>query len=321
MASKLPKPDEAFLGWIEQGDTPGKHNIGSLSTPLSDAEWEEYQSVCQICPELRERVIDFVSVEREARALQQAPSEFAAELDQVEHPLLIGGIHSTLGLAVIQSTLTNYLSATSAFLDRANRYLSRRFGKPSPQFDAFNALTSKLFDEVFAYSLFRGMRNYSQHRAIPISAMQVNAARDESGGLKFAVTHAGISRLELLQALIDEKKQPKLQAVLKARTEESYDLSVMVATDLRCFEALFFELLQYHKTELATMELYQVAVQRALTQHASGSFTPVIFRGKMTMEHASPALFGFDELAYIQTLAQRTEGSWKVLASFGEPAA
>jgi hypothetical protein len=302
-----PLPADAHLGWIVAGAEANSHDIGFMDQTLSEEEWQEFQNICHILPQLRPRIVDFISAEKEAHALFNSPTEFSEELRNVSHPMLIGGLHATLGLAHIQTALTNYLGAASALIYRAERYISKNFGgKKSAQFEDFKALQTQEYDSVFAYRLFRNMRNYAQHSELPISFMQLSGEMHE-GKMIYVTDKIGFERNELLQALMEEKAQKTFRQELAASTETFYSMVELAAADLKSLGRLFNRLCSYHASQISDMAHYAAAVHRIIERQGFPNATPVIFAGRpIPGTQAKPHLFSFDEMNYLATLLVRT---------------
>jgi hypothetical protein len=70
--------------------------------------------------------------------------------------------------------IMNLLTAVRTFLDHTERNLTHRHGKDSEQFQAFKKATAEAYDSSFAYRFLYKLRNYVQHRGMPIGKMSIN---------------------------------------------------------------------------------------------------------------------------------------------------
>jgi hypothetical protein len=80
--------------------------------------------------------------------------------------------------------VVNYLTSMRLFLDHTSRRLKRHYGKPSDPLAAFDAARSSAFDGSAAYRIVDELRNYVQHRGLPVhSAGVASELVDGLGGL------------------------------------------------------------------------------------------------------------------------------------------
>lgn len=79
----------------------------------------------------------------------------------------------------INRNLLNYLATQNTFLDHSRHFLSQTFGKNSPEFKNFEILTTKLFDENFAYRFLYKIRNYTVHCGFALSAISISKNKSE----------------------------------------------------------------------------------------------------------------------------------------------
>jgi hypothetical protein len=74
--------------------------------------------------------------------------------------------------------LLNYLSSIRTYLDHSLAFLTKKYGKTSPQVRKYNALLSFNYDNNFSYRFFYKLRNYSQHCGIPIDNLSFKSDYD-----------------------------------------------------------------------------------------------------------------------------------------------
>jgi hypothetical protein len=63
----------------------------------------------------------------------------------------------------INRLVLNFLSAIRTFLDHAETYIKRTYGKESDQLKIFNNFRRSCYDTYFSYRFLYKLRNYSQH--------------------------------------------------------------------------------------------------------------------------------------------------------------
>lgn len=80
----------------------------------------------------------------------------------------------------VNRRLANFLSSARLFLDHTELRLKRRYGKRSPEVEAFKSATSNAYDGVFAYRFFYRLRNYAQHCGMPVGGIVAESSVDES---------------------------------------------------------------------------------------------------------------------------------------------
>ncbi len=73
----------------------------------------------------------------------------------------------------INRHILNYLASLNAFLDQTLKFLSKRFGKPSPEFSSFEAQTKILFDTHFSYRFLYKLRNFTVHCGFSLCAIDI----------------------------------------------------------------------------------------------------------------------------------------------------
>lgn len=86
-------------------------------------------------------------------------------------PLSVGGE----GFFRLTAEFLNWLSSMRLFVDQTENKLSAKYGKESAELKRFRVKCSEEFDTVFAYRFMWKLRNYSQHRAIPLSGGSVSS--------------------------------------------------------------------------------------------------------------------------------------------------
>lgn len=136
---------------------PRTFNVGA---PIPDAEYGSYRSNIELLEQalakspfasFQKRCIEFM------RAASDALEAFKA------------GQSTTPLTPIIRSRLDDVLSAFRRFTDRTAHLLSQRYGPTSEEVLALTQAMSFEFDNEFAYRFMYHLRNYSEHRGMPIA--------------------------------------------------------------------------------------------------------------------------------------------------------
>jgi len=98
--------------------------------------------------------------------------ELEAVFDELSRRFVNFGLRSwadlTVGRARANRRLVNFLSTARLLLDHTDHDLCRVYGATSAQRDAYNEARRRQYDAKLGYRVLEELRNYSQHRAIPI---------------------------------------------------------------------------------------------------------------------------------------------------------
>lgn len=74
--------------------------------------------------------------------------------------------------------ILNLLLSFKFFIDNAESYLKRKYGKESDIAKKFIVLTNKEFDDKFSYRFLSKLRNYSIHLGFPLRSLQILAEKN-----------------------------------------------------------------------------------------------------------------------------------------------
>jgi hypothetical protein len=83
----------------------------------------------------------------------------------------IGDLHA------LNRRLVNLLATARLYIDQVPHSLSRLFGEDRAIPDAFDAMKSREYDGFVGYRVMEALRNYLQHRSLPIHVISHNARR------------------------------------------------------------------------------------------------------------------------------------------------
>lgn len=126
----------------------------------------------------------------------------------------IGDLHA------INRRLINLLTTTKLYLDQAAHDLNSVFAGAS---DKFTKLTKIEYDTVLGYRVLEALRNYVQHRGLPIHIMNYNSIRNEKRSeqsmLHSVSIHLKLNKLKedgkfkaaILKELVDMKEEEGLK--------------------------------------------------------------------------------------------------------------
>ena len=139
---------------------PRTINVGA---EVADAEYDSYRSAVELLDQalakspfaaLQERCMDFM------RATSDALEAFKA------------GQSTTPLTPVIRSKFDDLLSAFRRFADRTAHLLSQRYRPDSEEVRVLKLAMAYEFDHEFAYRFMCHLRNYSEHRHVPIARIK-----------------------------------------------------------------------------------------------------------------------------------------------------
>jgi hypothetical protein len=107
----------------------------------------------------------------------------------------------------INGKLRSFLSEFRAFLDYAETYLKKEYGKDSEQVTRLIAIRSREYDANPSYRFVYKLRNYAQHFDVPINGLSVQSGElDTKTGIGKKLVSVNINRDELLNSGFDWKK-------------------------------------------------------------------------------------------------------------------
>jgi hypothetical protein len=154
--------------------------------------------------------------------------------------------------------LLNLLSAFRMFIDQTEHTLSLKFGKESPELQAFREAQSEEYDAVFGYRFLCRLRNYAQHRSLPLHGSTVGA--EFSPPLDQMKPGQEISIERHFRAEVERVE------LLKERNIWS-----TVATEIECLPEAF-EINQYVDDAMRSIQRLGVMSQQTLAKRIASSF-------------------------------------------------
>jgi hypothetical protein len=172
-------PEHGLLQALEKGSD--NYSLGAivektdgkdcrLLTKISEAEYEDISAALTALTRLKPP-FHYGLVERNYRDLQ-------AVYQFVTITLSLGREFATPDrielVASLATSIVNWLTAMRLFLDHEETDLKRRFGKQSPEVEAFKAATAAAFDaDDPGYRFASKFRNYVQHCGVPLSRLDL----------------------------------------------------------------------------------------------------------------------------------------------------
>lgn len=148
-----------------------------------DATQAEAETLCAAMAALR----DAVAIEQKLDLLLSNLIEFERELAERALAMMYRGFQSVHGLLDDQlafgQRLLNLLSAARTYADHVKHHVKRLHPGDATAVAAVEDALNKQYDTSFAYRLMEALRNYSQHRGMPLHGFSYDRRWiDEDGG-------------------------------------------------------------------------------------------------------------------------------------------
>jgi hypothetical protein len=215
---------------------PGSMRYG-LTRPFS-----VQQHFVEITPEeyaeaksVKAHLVDASGIEVNFDMLLGNFEEFELELFRgTFHRALYGPPDSLTSMEAFQlynRRLVNLLTTCKQYLDQVCHHLSSIYGKKSDVVRAFRQSTSKEYDAHFSYRLLEALRNYVQHRGLPISHLSYHSERDRAeDGSRSSLKHVLTPQVDV-SALREDLEKKDTKAAFRVELEgivENQDLKLHV---------------------------------------------------------------------------------------------
>lgn len=272
MTSIAHVPGHRRFGWYRPRPQGGL-DLHIIARPLDEDNWTEFREHTRVVEFIRPYIIDYLALVSDFEAVTGVEVEVSAALTDVLAQVMITVVTGVEANARAQQLASNFLSAASAFRDRAASRLSRQFGSVSAETQALKAATSRLFDRSFAYRALYALRNYAQHHEVPVSLVPISANRSAEGAM---ICQIGL-HLDPRTLAASGKINAKLHAELTAIGARQLALLPLLDEFMAAHQEIMAEVLRIYSTDLAEMAHYAAALYR--TFEIPHDVVPVVWEG------------------------------------------
>ena len=188
------------------------------------------------------------------------------------------------GLVSSSQRINNFLAAGTAFLAQTETQIRIVHGEGSAELDAWTVARNYAHATSFAYRFLYELRNFAQHSTLPLSSINVDAARAHVDAPMAFRADLLMSRDGLLTTGYNWKKRLRDDIEQQQPTFEILPLVSQYMKDLRrlCLEAV-----KYEEARLANCARY-LDVLRTKLQVPEGAI-PVVFVGDSKSKEVPPA--------------------------------
>lgn len=97
--------------------------------------------------------------------------------------------HIDIHMSIIETNrmMINLMTACRAYFDQTSANLSKGLGETGFSKDNFNTLRNEEYDNFLEYRVLEALRNYVQHRGMPIQRFSMPGERSRIGDLEFGI--------------------------------------------------------------------------------------------------------------------------------------
>ncbi len=256
----------------------------------------EFHEISNAIFHLQPIIFAFDVVERNYRELVDSIEDHRTRLNDlgVANPLPISGAMDGIVLAV--QKVSNFLSSASAFLAQTETQLRRVHGTDSPELNIWNDERKNLHATCFSYRFLYELRNFAQHRSLPLSSFNIAGERASENAPMVFKTGALLLRDGLLG---DGYKWKKLRVEIQQQPPE-FELLPLIAEYLHSLRQLCLVAVQLQSARLAECAHYLDTVRRVL-QTPVGA-VPVFFIGESSSKEKPPSrveVFPMEQFEYL----------------------
>lgn len=256
--------------YIEKND--GTMDFIVIPKALSTEVYTEFICLTDVIFTLQPIVIAYEIAERNFSEIVDSQTLFALNLNGAMAQVSAAATQAIDGLVHVSQRVTNFLAGASAFVTQCQIRVAHTSGEDSPAFLQWNELRKDEHANKFAYRFLYEMRNFSQHRSLPISNFCISGARTTVGTpMDFSIDFT-LSRDELLQSGYTWKKE----LASEIQTQDSdIPLTPLLEDYMQSMRKLCLAALNIHCEALANCARYLSKLQE-LSQMPEGG-TPAIF--------------------------------------------
>lgn len=244
----------------------------------------EFHEICSVISNLQPIIFAFDIVERNFRELVDSIEEHRSQLNNsvTANAGLIPVDMS--GFVLVAQKVSNFLSSAGAFLTQTEIQLGSVHGKESPELKTWNTKRNDQHAACFSYRFLYELRNFSQHRSLPFSSLNIAGERASENAPMHFKTSALISRDGLFGVGYDWKKS--VEAEIRKQPSE-FELQPLIAEYLHSLRQLCLEAVKLQGARLAECARYFDAVLRTLKIPMGA--VPVIFIGESSSKKIPPS--------------------------------
>lgn len=182
--------------------------------PLSD---EEYATI----NDAKKTIEIFEEEQRPFKILCACLDEMLEYMKEIENGYLKPAMNRTLlddSLTRLNGLLISLLTAFRTYTDHFTTAYSRRYGKDSPEVNAFKRFTNEAYDNYFAYRFFSNIRDFAQHCGMPVTDFSLTSRFDEKTQSAINESKAVFRRDHIIEK--DKKMRTKFKEELLKQAEE-----------------------------------------------------------------------------------------------------
>ncbi len=249
---------------------------------LSPNILSEMHKVVKVVFDLQPIIFAFNVVENNYRELIESVQGYRSQLNTITSNMSIPSTFVMNGLILASQRINNLLSSASAFLAYAEANLRNLHGKDSLELAAWHKKRQEIHATSFSYRFLYALRNYAQHRSIPLSRFNISGKRVADIEMVFKVTLL-ILRDEILNNGYDWKK---LRAEIEQQPAE-IDLLPIAEKYLNGLRQICLEAMNFHGARLALCGQYFDAWKSAM-QMPDGA-VPVVYIGESQATDLPPS--------------------------------
>lgn len=303
-------PTRRFGYYIEKND--GTMDFIVIPKALSTEVYTEFISLTQVIFTLQPIVIAYEIAERNFGEIADAQMLFASILNGAKAQVSAAATNAIDGLVHLSQRVTNFLAGASAFLTQCKIRIEHTSGEGSSAFLQWNELRKDEHATKFAYRFLYELRNFSQHRSLPISHFGISGERTTADTPMDFLIDFTLSRDDLLQSGHNWKKELASEIQTK---DCDIALRPLLEDYMQSMRKLCLAALDIHCESLANCARY-LSKQQNLSQMPEGGM-PAIFVYE-TNEISSPPTrheqIPVQQLNYILARLDRLINSASVVA-------
>lgn len=122
-------------------------------------------------------------------------------------------------ILVVNRRVLNFLSSTRLYLDHLMHSASTLSGVDAALHADVKSYTAEQYDSIVGYRILESLRNYTQHRGMPVRQLTIHYGRPGRVGLSADPLHTLTPSLEVKQLLEDPKFKKQIAQELRAMGE------------------------------------------------------------------------------------------------------